>query len=206
MGTRGEKETSLAGYALIVVDMVKDNVNTSGHGAMDMEAQKLIPPILELSRATRSCGGHVVFACDSFMKDDFIFGARMPPHAIRGSGGDHPIAELEMQTQDLFLPKRRMSAFYKTDLDQTLRTWRVETVLVCGIATHVCVLLTAMDALQNDFRSVLVSDASACPKPEIHEMTLRSYEKFLLSPLFRIMTVTEVVAELENAKEAESRG
>ncbi len=119
---------NLAGYALIVVDMIKDNVNTSGHGMIDREAKKLIPPILELSRATRRCGGHVVFACDSFMKDDFIFGARMPPHAIRGTGGDQPLAELEMQTQDLFLPKRRMSAFYKTDLDQTLRTWRVETV------------------------------------------------------------------------------
>jgi nicotinamidase/pyrazinamidase len=196
----------LAGYALIIVDMIKDNVNTRGHGAMDVEAKKLIPPILELSRETRRCGGHVVFACDSFMKDDFIFGARMPPHAIRGTGGDYPIEELEMQPQDLFLPKRRMSAFHKTDLDQTLRTWRVETVLVCGIVTNVCVLLTAMDALQNDFRSVLVSDASACHKAEIHQMTLRSYEKFLLSPLFRIMTVAEIVAELEKACEARSRG
>jgi nicotinamidase/pyrazinamidase len=189
----------LAGYALVIVDMIKDNVNTNGHGAVDLEAKKLIPPILELSRATRKCGGHVVFACDSFMKDDFIFGARMRPHAIRGTGGDHPIAELEMDPQDLFLPKRRMSAFYKTDLDQTLRTWRVDTVVVCGIMTNVCVLLTALDALQNDFRSVIVSDASACHKPEIHEMTLRSYEKFVLSPLFRIMTVSEIVAELEKA-------
>jgi nicotinamidase/pyrazinamidase len=189
----------LAGYALIIVDMIKDNVNTSGHGAMDREARRLIPSILELSRAMRKSGGHVVFACDSFMKDDFIFGARMPPHAIRGTGGDHPIDELEMQPEDLFLPKRRMSGFYKTDLDQTLRTWRVETVIVCGIVTNVCVLLTALDALQNDFRSVIASDASACHKPEIHEMTLRSYEKFVLAPLFRIMSVAEIVAELEKA-------
>ncbi len=66
-------------------------------------------------------------------------------------------------------------------------------------------LLSALDALQNDFRSVLVSDASACYKPEIHEMTLRSYESFVLSPLFRIMTVAEVVAELEKEWEAGSK-
>jgi nicotinamidase/pyrazinamidase len=196
---------NVAGYALVVVDMIKDNVNTNGHAAIDGEAKKIVPRILELSRATRRCGGHVVFACDSFMKDDFIFGARMRPHAIRGTGGDLPIDELEMQPEDEFLPKRRMSAFYKTDLAQTLRTWKVDTVLVCGIMTHVCVLLSAMDALQHDFRTVIVSDASACYKPELHELTLQLYDKFVLLPLFRIMTVNEVVAELEAAWNAGKR-
>lgn len=193
------KEINVAGYALVIVDMIKDNVKTDGHGAIDKEATKIIPRILDLSRATRRCGGHVVFACDSFMKDDFIFGARMRPHAIRGTGGDHPIDELEMQPEDEFLPKRRMSAFYKTDLAQTLRTWKVDTVVVCGIMTHVCVLLSAMDALQHDFRTVIVSDASACFKPELHEQTLQLYDKFVLSPLFRIMTGDEIVTEMEDA-------
>lgn len=183
--------------ALIVVDMIKDNVNTQGHGMMDVEARKIIPSILELTRAFRRTGNRVVFACDSFMEGDFIFRSRMPPHAIRGTGGDHPIAELEMQPSDLFLPKRRMSSFYKTDLDQTLRTWEVDTVAVCGIVTNVCVLLTALDAIQNDFRAIVVSDACACHKPEIHEMTLKSYESFLLLGLFRIMTVAEITKELE---------
>lgn len=190
------------GYALVIVDMIKDNVNTNGHGAMDVEAKKIISPILELSTVTRRCGGHVVFACDSFMEGDFIFGGRMPPHAIRGTGGDAPIDELEMQPQDLFLPKRRMSAFYKTDLDQTLRMWGVHTVIACGIVTNVCVLLTALDALQNDFRCIIVSDASACHKSEIHEMTLRCYDKFVLSPLFRIMSGSEVSREVEAAWKA----
>ena len=89
-----------------------------------------------------------------------------------------------------------MSAFYKTDLDQTLRTWGVHTVAVCGIVTNVCVLLTAFDALQNDFRSIVVSDACTCHDPSLHEATLRLYDKFLLAPLFRIMTVSETLKEL----------
>ena len=129
----------MAGYALIIVDMIKDNVNTAGHGQMDLEAKKIVPSILDLAKTFRRCGQKVVFACDSFMPDDFMFGGRMPPHAIRGTGGDEPIADLEMQPTDLLLPKRRMSAFYKTDLDQTLRTWGVDTVAVCGIVTNVCV-------------------------------------------------------------------
>lgn len=186
----------MSGYALIVVDMVKDNVNTKGHGMMDVKAGKIVPAVQRLSRGFRSAGARVVFACDSFMEGDFIFGGRMLPHAIRGTGGDHPIDELEMQPQDLFLPKRRMSAFYKTDLDQTLRTWGVHTVAVCGIVTNVCVLLTAFDALQNDFRAIVVSDACACHQESLHQATLQLYDKFLLAPLFRIMTVSETLKEL----------
>ncbi len=186
-------------YALVVVDMIRDNVNTQRHGLMDVQATLIIPKILELTRLFRRHGNRVIFACDSFMDGDFIFGGRMPPHAIRGTGGDEPIPELEMQPGDLFLPKRRMSAFHKTDLDQTLRTWGVRTVAVCGIVTNVCVLLTAMDAIQNDFRAIIVSDACACYKRDLHEATLDLYSSFLLEPLFRIMTAAELRSELDNA-------
>ncbi len=187
----------MSGYALVVVDMIKDNVNTEGHGLMDVESKKIVPTILELTQAFRRSGQKVVFACDSFMEGDFIFGGRMRPHAIRGTGGDQPIDELKMEPSDLFLAKRRMSAFHKTDLDQTLRTWGVHTVVVCGIVTNVCVLLTAMDAFQNDFRSVVVSDASACYKKEIHEATLKLYENLIIYPLVRVMTGSEIIAEVE---------
>jgi nicotinamidase/pyrazinamidase len=187
----------MAGYGLIVVDMIKDNVNTQRHGLLDQEATKIIPNILHLTRTFRRHGEKVVFACDSFMEDDFIFGGRMRPHAIRGTGGDQPIDELEMQSSDLLLAKRRMSSFHKTDLDQTLRTWQIHTVVVCGIVTNVCVLLTVMDAIQNDFRAVMVSDACACHKPEIHEMTLQSYSNLTLFPLIRVMTASEIANEIE---------
>jgi nicotinamidase-related amidase len=184
------------GYALVIVDMLKDNVNTSGHGMIDVEAKKIIPNILKLSREFRETGNHVVFACDSFMPNDFIFGGKMKPHAIRGTGGDMPIDELEPQPGDLILSKRRMSAFYKTDFDQTLRTWGVHTVAVCGIVTNVCVLFTAFDALQNDFNAVIVSDASACHKPELHEATIGMYTNFVLAPLLRVLESKEIMREI----------
>ena len=80
----------MGGYALIVVDMIKDNVNTQRHGLLDQEATKIIPNILILTRTFRRHGEKVIFACDSFMKDDFIFGGRMRPHAIRGTGAISP--------------------------------------------------------------------------------------------------------------------
>ena len=67
----------MAGYSLIVVDMIKDNVNSQRHGLMGQEATKIIPNILLLTRPFRRYGEKVIFACDSFMEDDFIFGGRM---------------------------------------------------------------------------------------------------------------------------------
>ena len=190
-------EDNVAEYALLIVDMIRDNVKTDKHDHLSVEGTKIIPNIVELADAFRRCHAKVIFACDSFMEGDFIFQGRMQPHAIRGSGGDQPIPELGMQPSDLYLPKRRLSSFYKTDLDQTLRTWGVDTAVVCGIVTYGCVLLTAMDAIQNDFKSVIVSDASACPKPSHHQATLDLYSGTPLDPLMRVLTVSEMIEELE---------
>lgn len=185
-------------YALIIVDMIKGNLDLNRQGPLDIEAGKIVPNIKKLIQGFRRADQKVVFSCDSFMEGDFIFGGRMRPHAIRGTGQDTPIDELGMEDRDHYLPKRRMSSFYKTDLDQSLRTWGVETAVVCGIVTNVCVLLTAIDAMQNDFKSVIVSDASACHKPEIHEMTLRLYGENILEPLIRIMTYDEILSEIKD--------
>lgn len=183
-------------HALIIVDMIKDNINFARGSSLDIEASKIIPVINQLATAFRSCSCPVIFACDSFMDGDFIFRGRMKPHAIRGTGGDLPIKELDVKSSDLILPKRRMSAFHKTDIDQTLRTWGIKTVVVCGIMTNVCVLLTAVDALQNDFNSIIVTDASACHKIDVHEMTLKIFENIPLFPLFRLMNSSEVISEI----------
>lgn len=183
-------------YALIIVDMIKGNIDFNRKGPLDMEAGKILPNIQSLIQGFRENDQRVVFSCDSFMEGDFIFRGKMPPHAIRGSGQDYPIEELGMLPTDHYLPKRRMSSFHKTDLDQSLRTWGVETAVVCGVVTNVCVLLTAIDAMQNDFRSVIVSDASACHKPEIHETTLNLYSPNILEPLIRVMTSEEILREI----------
>ncbi len=186
-------------WALVVVDLIKGNVNPDGTGMLDREVAKILPTVKMLLRHFRKFGGRVVFACDSFMEGDFIFKGRMPPHAIRGTGQDQPLEELEMQPSDLYLPKRRMSAFYKTDLDQTLRTWGVDTVAVCGIVTSVCVLITALDAIQNDFKTVIVSDACTCHDPKIHEATLKVYDSLILEPLFRIVSSSQLIEETKNS-------
>ncbi len=103
------------------------------------------------------------------------------------------------------LPKRRFSAFFKTDLDQTLRTWHVDTVAVGGITTHFCVLATAFDAICHDFRTVILEDLCASHKREIHENTLNAYRRSAIHPLLTVATSSEFLEEYRRTSAAGRR-
>ena len=185
--------------AIIIVDMVKDTFREEDQFPITRKAQPIIPTINHLLQRGRQLSIPVIFACDSFLPDDFIFKGKMKPHSIRGTEGSEVTDLLEVQEGDVILPKRRFSAFFKTDLDQTLRTWHCDTVAVAGITTNVCVLMTAMDALCHDFSAILLEDCCAAHKRTVHETTIENYRNFALYPLFRIMTSEEFLHKAETA-------
>lgn len=181
--------------AIIVVDMLKDTFKKEAHFAITSEALSIIPNIRRLLDQGRGRAWPIIFACDSFLEGDFIFQGRMKPHSIRGTKGAEVIDDLDPLAAEMVLEKRRFSAFFKTDLDQTLRTLAVDTVVVTGISTHVCVLLTAMDALSHDFRCVIIEDCCAAHKKEVHRAALDLYRDFPLYPLLRILSLEEFLGE-----------
>lgn len=180
--------------AVIIVDMLEGNYGKERTG--EKEEEKIIPHVRDFLRICRGHSIPVIFACDSFLKDDFIFKGRMKPHAIRGTAGTMPLKDIEPQATDIILEKRRFSAFFKTDLDQTLRTMKIDTVLVGGVNTHFCVLATAFDAVCHDFYTIILEDLSAAFKREIHENTLDAYRNSAIYPIFRVMKSAELLKEI----------
>jgi nicotinamidase/pyrazinamidase len=172
--------------AIIIVDMLEDTLGSSREGMTEQE--KIVGPVRDFLKTARALSIPIIFACDSFLPDDFIFRGRMKPHAIRGTGGTRPLAKLEPQPGDTILDKRRFSAFFKTDLDQTLRTMTVDTVVVGGINTHFCVLATALDAVCLDFHSIILEDLSAAFKREVHENCLNLYRNSAIYPILKVTT------------------
>jgi nicotinamidase-related amidase len=104
--------------------------------------------------------------------------------------------ELKPELTDIILPKRRFSAFFKTDLDQTLRVLGVDTIVVTGVTTEVCVLMTVMDGLSHDFSAILLEDCCASRSKEFHQACLHLYRDFALYPLLRTMTFKEFLKEV----------
>ena len=188
--------------AIAVIDMLVDNLKTGKHSAIEREGMAIVPALVALLRKCRAAGIPVIFANDSFLPGDAIFESRLQPHSLRGTFGASVIPELPPQPGDHILPKRRFSAFYKTDLDQTLRTLGVDTLAVAGITTNFCVLSTVLDALQHDFNTVIVEDVCAAPVPEVHQSCLDLYRKTVLWPRLRVATAEA----LQNAWEQGSWG
>jgi nicotinamidase/pyrazinamidase len=177
--------------AVIVVDMLKDNFQEGNHPVAVDQARAIIPNINRLTARGRRRNVPVIFANDSILPGDFIFQGRMKEHALRGTEGGQVIDELCREAGDIDLPKRRFSAFFKTDLDQTLRLHGVDGVAIAGINSHWCVLQTAFDALANDFRALIISDCCASFSADVHETIMNIYRKNPLRPLFQVLTVAE---------------
>ena len=182
--------------AVIIVDMLEDSYPNGSKD--DREEMKIVPKVRDFLKICRSLSIPVIFACDSFLEEDFMFKGKMKQHCLRGPPGANVYSKLEPQATDVIIPKRRFSAFYKTDLDQTLRTWGIDTVAVCGINTHVCVLATAFDAFSHDFWTIILEDLSASYKIEVHQNTLNAYRNFPTYPLFRVLTSREFLNILKN--------
>jgi len=175
--------------------MLKDNLKESSRNPYFQEGRAIIPNLQKLLGESRKRGFPIIFACDSFLKDDFIFKGKMKIHSLRGTEGAEVVDELKPEPTDIILPKRRFSAFFKTDLDQTLRVLGVDTIVVTGITTEVCVLMTVMDGLSHDFSVILLENCSASRSKEFHQECLHLYRDFALYPLLRIMTLEEFLKE-----------
>jgi nicotinamidase/pyrazinamidase len=182
--------------ALLIIDMVKDNFDDTRKLPITPLARKIIDPINELSALFRQKGWPVVFSTDAFHKDDFIFSGRMHPHSLAGTTGAEVIEELIREKEDLWLPKPRFSAFFKTDLARWLRKRDVNLCAVGGIATNFCILTTVMDAICHDFRVVVLEDCSTASSQEVHDRTLGLYRRNPLYPLFRVMDSAAFKREL----------
>ncbi|MFZ7111207.1 MAG: cysteine hydrolase family protein [Desulfatiglandales bacterium] len=183
--------------AVLVIDMVKDNLDETNRFPITPLAKRLLAPINRLTQAFRERGWPVVFPTDAFERDDFIFKGKMKPHSLTGTVGAQVSDDLIRTEADLWVPKPRFSAFWRTDLEQWLKERGVTLCAVAGITTNFCVLTTAMDALCADFKTVILEDCTTAATQEIHENTLDMYRRNALFPLFRIMTSQKLLDELD---------
>jgi len=183
--------------AVVIIDMVKDTLDSSHPLPIATFARAIVPAINRLTEEARKRAIPVIFSTDSFLDGDFIFKGKMKEHSIRGTEGPEVTDRLVRGPTDIWLPKRRFSAFFKTDLDQTLRLYDVDTLAVTGIATHWCVLSTVLDALAHDFSAFFIENCCASHKPEVHESTLNSYRNNPLHPLLQVMTTDEFLQKLD---------
>jgi nicotinamidase-related amidase len=71
--------------------------------------------------------------------------------------------------------KFNYGAFHATPLEPILRSLGVESVVVTGTVTQICVEETARQAFHHGFRTTLVNDAVSSFAPDLHAATLKNF-------------------------------
>ncbi len=111
----------------------------------------------------------------------------------------HP--SLDIQDSDWVIIKPRVGAFTGSDLELTLRARGIDTLILAGVATGVCVDTTARQAALLDFKVIMLSDGTAtsdingCSAEDLQRMTLAVFE----SNFGDVASVDAVIGRIESA-------
>ena len=100
--------------------------------------------------------------------------------------------EHKADSRVFWMDKRHYSAFSGTDLDIRLRERHVDTVILTGVLTDICVLHTAVDAYNLGYQIEVVEPAVASLTPENHQFALNHFKHVLGASL-----VDDTLAELD---------
>ena len=111
------------------------------------------------------------------------------------------LGDLKPGPEDFLVDKTRYSAFYNTNLEVILRGLNVNSLIVCGVTTEMCVESTVRDAFYRDFRILLVKDAVAAADDARHEAALRTIE-YGFAKLVDVGQIAEALSKphIESAK------
>ena len=176
--------------ALLVCDMQNDFGTKGGmfdRAGIDIKGiQAVVPNVRSALGAARAASLPIIYLKMAFQPDMSDAGPVTAPnllkHAsmrvgeevtapdgsrsrilIRGTWNTEIIPELRPQPEDAVVYKSRFSGFYRTELDDLLKRQDIETLVVTGCTTSVCVESTVRDAMFRDYRCVVLEDCTAEP-------------------------------------------
>ena len=85
------------------------------------------------------------------------------------------IDELYPEPGDPIVDKFGYGAFHNTNLDDLLKARHVESVLVTGTVTQICVEETARESFKRGYRTTLISDAVSTYAPDLQAAVLKNF-------------------------------
>lgn len=169
--------------ALVVVDMVTffAQGNPFVHG--------IVPQVNSLASAMREAGGLVAWvlpeASEAGAWASEFYGDQVA-QLYAGSGGGGTLADrlvpgLLTEEADLVAEKSASSAFFpgRSTLPEQLVRRGVDSVVITGTVTNVCVESSARDAATLGYRTIVVADGCAAPDDRSHNAALHTlYRSF----------------------------
>lgn len=168
--------------AIVVVDVQNDFCHPDGacakNGAATDAAMAMIPTLQTLLDAGRRFGAKIVFiqTVHTPETDSAAWTGRMGGSALaicRKDTWGGAFTDVGPLAGEPVVQKHRYSAFVNTRLDSVLRTYKIETLVMTGVSTNVCVESTARQGFMLDYNVVIAADCCAAYSPAEHDASLQ---------------------------------
>jgi len=179
--------------ALLVIDMQRDFLDPGGYAAWaGLDISRLREPITSI-RALLAAARHervnVVHTREGHLPDlsdcppaklersraaGAPIGSQGPLGRLllRGEYGHDFIDELQPWPGELVVDKPGYSAFERTELQEWLEERGIDTLILTGVTTEVCVSSTLRTAVDRGYRCITVRDACASSYADLHAAML----------------------------------
>lgn len=192
--------------AIVVVDMQNDFCAEGGYLHNNLKADMspngpLARRIMDLVDAGRASGIEIVWIQANY-DPKYLSGQAKAKLAEKGiesiccEGGTWgwDFFEVNPAEGELVVEKHTYSGFFGTELDRLLRFRGINTLVMTGVATNVCVESTLRDGYFNGYYIVVPEDCVGSAAQDLHEATLRNVER-----TFGRVTTADAIKAVWNA-------
>jgi gluconolactonase len=193
--------------ALIIQDLQNDVISEGGAFAdsgapAHAQSQNVIENVKSLAQAARDAGVPVIHvhyivekgAPGLKLNAPLFQGVKEADALVRGTWGAAPADGLEPQEGDLVVEKTRMNGFHNTILDNLLRGFGTETLVITGAWTNMSIEHTARHGADAGYKIVVVSDGTSTVSDEWQNAGLN----YALTNVGRTATAQEVAESLRS--------
>lgn len=178
------EKVSPATSALVVIDMQNDFCHEGPAASKGFDAghvQSIVPNLQQLITRAREVGTPVVFArvslTDETVAENFLERSNGRPYPCKEGTWGAEWYGVSPEPGEVVISKPRFSMFIGTDFRRILQEMGVQSLILTGTRTNVCVECTARDGYQNDFYIVVLSDCTAASDQDTHIDALNRLEK-----------------------------
>ena len=161
--------------ALLILDMQKDLVY---HEKRRIKYTAIIPNMKEIIYNASVANIPIFYTKFVLEPDDIQFERFDEVYCVRGTEGCEIIDELK-PLSGYVVEKQKNSAFFGTDLDKMLQEKDVDTVILMGLQTQICIMTTAADASFRDYKVIVVEDCVTSTRDVKKEWALKWIKEYV---------------------------
>jgi isochorismate hydrolase len=103
------------------------------------------------------------------------------------------VKDIKLSKNRTVIPKTRHSAFMRTELEQILAKKKVQRLFLCGVYTHGCIALTAIDGWGLDFEVLIAKECIFSHRRDLSDFIIERLKNMLKIPFLSNQEIQDLL-------------